>query len=202
VSSFPETRYSLIARLERIDDEEAWREFLAMYRPVVYRLARRRGLQHADAEDLSQQVFAAVGRAIHSFDPDPARGRFRSWLARITQNATFNALTRRRPDAASGGTSVLELLDQQMGRSGCPREIIELEFRRSLFRWAAERVRSEFREATWMAFWQTMVEGQQIPVVASALGMSIGSIYAARSRIVRRIKYEIEAHEHEFQECE
>jgi RNA polymerase sigma-70 factor (ECF subfamily) len=202
VSSFPDTRYSLIARLERIDDAEAWREFLAIYRPVVYRLARRRGLQHADAEDLSQQVFAAVGRAIRSFDPDPARGRFRSWLAKITQNAAINALTRRPPDTAAGGTSVLELLDRQMGMGECPLEMIDLELRRSLFRWAAERVRGEFREATWKAFWRTMVEGEQIPTAASALSMSIGSVYAARSRIVRRIKTEIETHEHEFHACE
>jgi RNA polymerase sigma-70 factor (ECF subfamily) len=202
VTGFPDTRLSLIARLGHIDDDEAWREFRAIYGPAVYRLARRRGLQHADAEDLLQQVFAAVGRAIHRWDPDPARGRFRSWLAKIAQNAAINALTRRPRDAAKGGTTVFELLDRQLGKQDSGRELIELELRRSLFRWAAERVRGEFGEKTWRAFWLTMVEGQEIQVAASALQMSVGSVYAARSRIVRRLKREIESHVNSFQGTE
>jgi RNA polymerase sigma factor (sigma-70 family) len=202
VSSFPETRYSLIARLERADDDEAWREFLAVYRPLVYRIARRRGLQHADAEDLTQQVFTAVGRAIKKFQPDPSQGRFRSWIARIAQNATINALARRPRDAATGGTTAFELLREQLGHSDCPREIIDLELRRSLFRRAAERIRDGFHETTWKAFWLTTVEGQDIAAAADALEISVGSVYAARSRIIYRLKREIEAHEHEFQASE
>jgi RNA polymerase sigma-70 factor (ECF subfamily) len=199
---FPDTRYSLIARLERLDDEEAWREFLALYEPVVYRIARRRGLQHADAEDLSQRVFASVGRAIHNFEPDRSQGKFRSWLARIAQNATINMLTRRPFDAATGGTSVFELLEGQLGKEECPRDVLGLEFRRSLFRWTAERIRGEYRETTWRAFWLTTLEGRDIATTAAELGMSLGSVYVARSRIVRRLKNEIEAHASAFQDHE
>jgi RNA polymerase sigma-70 factor (ECF subfamily) len=202
VSAFPETRYSLIARLGRAEDEEAWSEFLALYRPLVYRIARRRGLQHADAEDLAQHVFSAIARAVRTFRPDPERGRFRSWLARIAQNATINALSRRPRDAAVGGSTVFDLLNQQLGHSGCPRDVLELELRRSLFRRAAERIRHEFRDATWKAFWLTAVEGQEIAAAASELGISVGSVYAARSRIIYRLRREIEAHQNEFQDSE
>jgi RNA polymerase sigma-70 factor (ECF subfamily) len=202
LSSFPETRYSLIARLESFQDDEAWREFLALYRPVVYRIARRRGLQHADAEDLTQRVFTAVGRAIGDFDPDLSRGRFRSWLARIAQNATINMLTRRPFDAATGGTSVFEILDKQIGRGQCPQDIMQLELRRGLFRWAAERIRGDFLETTWRAFWLTMVEGQDIGKTAATLGISVGSVYVARSRIIRRLKNEIEVHGGAFYDSE
>ena len=41
---FPETSLSLIARLQELGDEASWAEFLRIYQPVVYRLARRRGL--------------------------------------------------------------------------------------------------------------------------------------------------------------
>jgi RNA polymerase sigma-70 factor (ECF subfamily) len=198
VSSFPETRYSLIARLGHDDDQEAWREFVAIYRPAIYRIARRRGLQHADAEDLSQQVFAKARKAISRFEPDASRGRFRSWLATITQNATNNALVRKPRDLAVGGTSILELLDRQLGVSPDRTEVLQLELRRSLFRWAAERVRSEFHESTWQAFWRTTVEGEDIAAAAAAVGVSVGSVYAARSRVIRRLKNEIEAQEYNF----
>src|SRR5262245_22153391 len=202
VSSFPETRYSLIARLGDGDDQDAWREFVAIYLPVVYRIARRRGLQHADAEDLSQQVFARTRNAIGKFTPDASRGRFRSWLATIAQNATSNALVRQPRDLANGGTSIFQLLQTQLGGREENAEIVRLELRRSLFRWAAERIKGDFHDSTWKAFWRTAVEGQDAASAAAALHISLGSVYAARSRVVRRLKKEIEAHEHEFQRQE
>ena len=45
----PETRESLLARLNSPQSDEGWREFAAIYRPLVYRVAKAKGLQHADA---------------------------------------------------------------------------------------------------------------------------------------------------------
>ena len=41
----PATQYSLIAKLRDPADAQAWQEFLAIYEPLVYRLARAKGLQ-------------------------------------------------------------------------------------------------------------------------------------------------------------
>jgi RNA polymerase sigma factor (sigma-70 family) len=192
VPDFPDTRVSLLARIQSPRDEDAWREFATIYRPVVYRLARKRGLQDADADDLSQRVVIAVQRAIGNWDFDPAKGRFRSWLARIAQNAIINALTRRRPDAATGGSSVQEFLHEQPEPDPGMQEHLQHEYRRSLFRWAAERIRTEFRDGTWEAFWLTTVEGVSVEDAGRRLGKGIGAIYAARSRVMRRLKEEIQ----------
>jgi RNA polymerase sigma-70 factor (ECF subfamily) len=189
---FPDTRTSLIAQVQSLDDGQAWREFVAIYRPVVYRLARRRGLQHADAEDLAQRVLLAVRNSIGRWEADPVRGRFRSWLATIARNAIISALMRRPPDVGVGGTSVLELLQEQPETDRQTQENLQREHRRSLFRWAAQRIRGEFRDATWQAFWLTTVEGMAVQEAAAALGKSAGAIYAARSRIMRRLKEEIQ----------
>jgi RNA polymerase sigma-70 factor, ECF subfamily len=189
---YPETRDSLLVRIQSPHDEDAWSQFVAIYRPVVYRLARGRGLQDADAEDLAQRVVIAVRRAIADWDCDPAKGRFRFWLARIAQNAIINALTRRPADAAAGGTAAGDLLAQQPQPDHRTQEHLEREYRRSLFRWAAERIRREFHEATWNAFWFTTVEGMCVEEAGRRLGKKAGAIYAARSRVMRRLKAEIE----------
>ena len=71
----PATRRSLIVKLRDPADSDAWCEFVALYEPLVYRLARRKGLQDADARDLCQEVFRTVSQAIDRWDLDPARGR-------------------------------------------------------------------------------------------------------------------------------
>ena len=116
MTEFPETRESLLVLVRSPENREAWDQFVALYRPVIYRLARRRGLQDADAQDLAQQVLMAVASAIGSWKKAGESVRFRHWLRRVARNAIVNALARRPHDRAAGGSSVQELLlDQPRG---------------------------------------------------------------------------------------
>jgi len=189
----PITRPSLLVRLRDPRDGRAWGEFLEIYEPLIHRLARARGLQQADADDLAQEVFRAVAGAIDRWDPDPAKGSFRAWLFRIARNLMVNLLAaqRRRPRGA-GGSDLVPLLESQPAPGADDTVLFDGEYRRRLFAWAAERVRGAFREATWQAFWRTAVEGQDVAAVARSLGLTPGAVYIARSRVVARLRQEIE----------
>ncbi len=189
----PTTRASLLLRLRDPADDRAWVEFTDLYGPLIRRVARRGGLQDADAADLEQEVFRAVAGAIGRYDPDPARGSFRGWLLRIARNLLLNLLAaRRRHPPAGGGTDVFALLQAVPDPAGEDSTVFEAEYRRRTFEWAAEQVRDEFRPATWQAFWRTAVGGEETAAVASDLGMSVGAVYVARSRVLARIRAKVE----------
>lgn len=184
----PDTNESLIARVKDPRDAAAWSEFLAIYRPVVYRLARSRGLQHADAEDLAQQVFMSIARAFERWEPGADMPPFRGWLYRIARNAILKAVTRKKPDRGAGSTSVQELLQETPEAGEEVTAAFLHESRLETFRWAAQEIRSEFTAATWSMFWETSIDGRSVAETAASHGRSAGAVYVARCRVMQRIK--------------
>ena len=197
----PETRLSLLLRIRNAQDDPAWREFVEIYEPLVYRLARRNGLQHADALELTQEALLAVAKTISRWDADPRRGSFRGWLFQVSRNLMINYLTRqRRHPQGVGNTDFQMLLAQQPDPRSDETAEFDLEHRRRLFRWAVEQVHDEFRPNTWNAFWNTCVLGRAVKDVAADLDLTAGAIYVARSRVMARLRQRIEEASAEFEE--
>jgi RNA polymerase sigma factor (sigma-70 family) len=189
----PTTRQSLVLRLRNLDDQEAWSEFVGIYEPLIYQLARRKGLQDADARNLCQEVFQAVAGAIEHWDPNPAKGRFRGWLFRITRNLLVNYFAdQRRHGGGTGSTSIQQMLEARLAKDAQTEAEFAAEFQRQAFRWAAGQVKHEFARNTWEAFWKTGVENKGIEEVASELGVSVGAVYIARSRVLARLRERVQ----------
>lgn len=185
---WPETSESLMLRVKDPLDAVAWSTLLEIYRPVVLRMAFSRGMQAADAEDLAQSVFISIARSVENWEVGEGLPPFRVWLCRIARNAIVNAITRRKPDAGAGSTSIRELLAEVPERDAGVTEELLQDARREAFRWAATEVKHEFKPATWSMFWETSVDGRPIAEVATSLGRSTGAVYLARCRVMQRLK--------------
>ena len=189
----PATRASLLVRLRDGADAGAWQEFVHLYAPVIYGFARKRGLQDADAADLMQEVLRSISSAAHRLEYDPARGTFRGWLFTVTRNKVFNFLeSRSRRVLGSGDSRVQERLEQHAGSDGDLSADWEADYQRTMAAQAMERVKGEFQAATWDAFLLTAVEGRPPSQVAASVGLSVGAVYVAKSRVMARLRQEIE----------
>jgi RNA polymerase sigma-70 factor (ECF subfamily) len=184
---------SLLTRIKDGADADAWREFVHLYGPVVYGFARKRGLQDADAADLMQEVLRSVARNVGRMEYDPSRGTFRGWLYTVTRNMIFNFLNgQRNKPRGSGDPAALERLDEIPARPDDHADERdddwELEYRRRLAARAMDVVKGEFQPNSWQAFWRTAVDGRPVRAVAAELGMTLGAVYVAKSRVLARVR--------------
>jgi RNA polymerase sigma-70 factor, ECF subfamily len=186
----PETRWSLVVRLQSEQDEAAWYEFIAEYEPFLLTFLQRRGLQDADAQDVAQQVLTSVCQSVVNWKPDGRPGAFRRWISTIARHAAIKFLERKsRQPNSGGGTAFLAQMNDVAAAEDD--SVARQEYQQAVFAWAVSRVRDEFRESTWTAFWETLVQHRPIEVVAKELGLSTGAVYMARSRVMARLREQV-----------
>ena len=186
-----DTSLSLVQRVRK-QDPEAWRRLTTLYGPIIYHWCRQRcGLSDHDAEDLGQEVFASVFRSIDSFDYTEEQGSFRGWLWTVTVNKARDLARRRRSQtSAVGGNDHLEQIER-LAASPQPPES-DAEERSHIYRPGLELIRPEFSEQSWNAFWRTAIDGQSSHNVGLELGMSAMAVRKAKSRVLARLRTELD----------
>ena len=175
-------------RLHGPGEQAAWRRFIDLYTPLLYSWACRMGLAEADAADLVQDVFVTLVQKLPQFEYQPGKGRFRGWLRTIAENRWRDTLRRRAMSPKNAGPAELE----NAATPDTAAAVWEAEYRQRLIGQAIQLMRSDFEEKTWKACWALIVEEKSGAEVAANLGMSIDAVYAARSRVLRRLRQELD----------
>jgi RNA polymerase sigma-70 factor (ECF subfamily) len=183
------TRPSLLLRIRDAADSDSWSEFADVYGPLVRAYCRRWGLQDADARDVEQEVLAQVSRSIAAFEYEPARGRFRDWLGTVTRRKIARLLERSKDRRGTGGDDANARL-AALEASGTDPEWTS-DFHARILETAFARVRPCFEASTWDAFARVWADGQPAARVADETGLSIDSVYAAKSRVLKRLREEV-----------
>jgi RNA polymerase sigma-70 factor (ECF subfamily) len=180
------TPASLLERLRRPEDGDAWRRFVALATPFLFDVARRYGLQEADAADVVQDVFVVLARKLPTFQSEPAR-RFRAWLRTVLLNRWRNQ--RRRVTAAlvvPAGQTLPEVTVPD------PADLFaDDEYCRALALRALDLMRTEFADSTWRACWEQVVNDRPAAEVAQELGITRNMAYLARSRVLAQLRGEL-----------
>ncbi len=135
------TSVTLLGRL-RLDpkDEEAWRDFVARYRPKILEWCHGWRLQESDAQDVTQAVLLKLNSLMKTFAYDPSRS-FRGWLKTIAHHAWRDLVTDRKRVGAGTGDSRMGEFFASLDAGTDLVERLDQEFRRELMDQAMLRVR-------------------------------------------------------------
>jgi RNA polymerase sigma-70 factor (ECF subfamily) len=181
----PSTSASLLECLREPGDQVAWQRFVDLYTPLIVAWGRRVGLQEADVADLTQDVLCVIARTIPKFDYQKDRS-FRGWLRTVTVNK-WRERERRAKLPTEPGASSFDLV----GPEDPVDDFWENEYRERIVARALELMRDEFHETTWKAFWGVVVQSRSGIDVATELGITLGAVYAAKSRVLRKLRTEL-----------
>lgn len=177
------TNVAMLDDLRGSYDPTAWKIFVEKYTPFLYEAFRKRGIQPTDAEDLVQEVFTKLLSVMPTFQYNPSL-RFRGYLLTIATRTLYSSRKRwsdRVLRAATGDAAQLQETDPL-------EEITEAECRAYQFAQAARIARCDFEAKTWQAVWETVVEQRPAAEVAAELGMTVAAVYAAKPRVIHRLR--------------
>jgi RNA polymerase sigma-70 factor (ECF subfamily) len=181
------TATTLLERLRHPQADAAWSRFVALYTPLLYDYALRRGVPPSDASDLLQDVFVVVVEKMPEFTHDAKRS-FRRWLHTVLLNKWRDRQRRavHQPQAMDAAHL------PEPAANDDPAEMLgEAEYQQQVVARALQLMQDEFEPKTWQACWQSAVCGRPAAEVAAELGISVNAVYLATSRVLRRLRQEL-----------
>lgn len=179
------TSATLLERVRDPQDYRSWQVFLDIYQPLIQYWLRKSGLQEADLMDLTQEILHTVTRELPKFRYDPAK-RFRGWL-RIVASHKLSEHFRRggtRPNSSDQGLSEVLSADDDA--------FWDRDYRDWLFKRALMVMQTQFETQTWQAAYKTITTDASAREIANELGIAEASVYQAKSRVLRRLREELQ----------
>ncbi len=176
------THGSLLGRIRDPRNQDAWREFDAIYRPMLYRFARARGLKDADAEDVAQYCLAAIQKYIQDFQYDPSKGRFKSWLRTMVKNRVLMVMRKAGVDLAESKD-----LRRPQQREQSPEETFDELWMQEHLKHALDQISHEVADNTFRAFQLYVFNEWPVERVCEELSMSADHVYAIKYRLTKKL---------------
>ncbi|EDY83656.1 RNA polymerase sigma factor, sigma-70 family [Verrucomicrobiia bacterium DG1235] len=193
------TRASLLFRLRDWKDNDTWREFYDLYYNFVYRHARGSGLDHHEAEEVTQEVFQACAKNIKTFDPHPRPGSFRRWLGNLARWRVSDKLReRKKPSDTHNNRYPVEedprdLIDRIPAPSDSETIRLEEEWRQELYLTALKRIAQKVNPKHYQVFHLHHRDEWPLKRIAAELKISRASAYVINHRLKSQLQQELES---------
>lgn len=188
IGAVTETRSTLLQRLRGTPDDEAWNEFYRLYEPLLSRYVQSRGIAATDAGDVVQEIFTRLVTSMRTFELDRSRGRFRTYLWRVTHNAIADWARRRSRRQAAEDRWQEQMETARRAAESEPEQEWDDQCRRRVLEFSLLAVRQQANVRTWTCFEEHVLKQRSGAEVAEELGMKVGTVYVNASRLMERVK--------------
>lgn len=187
-----ETSVSLLERLAGAPTDDDWRRLVDLYQPLLHAWAARAGVQATDADDLAQDVLLVVFREVAAFERRRL-GAFRAWLRTILVHRLRDYFRGQqyRP-TATGDSDFLRRLDELESPESALSRLWDRDHDEHVAASLMRRVQGDFAAATWEAFQLHVLKGEPAARVAAELDLSLNSVLLAKSRVLKRLRQELD----------
>lgn len=179
------TRSSVLKAVADTGNEAAWQRLFGLYAGFVFSMARHKGLNETDADDIVQVVFADLARNLPTFKYDRAKGRFRSYLSGLVH---WRVNDRLRSDKRDAELKSAFWEEAKSAATAEDEDFEEREWQQSALEEALRRIKPEVRPEHYAAFVASAIEGQDTDVVTKLYGISRDSLYQIRKRLTVKLR--------------
>ncbi len=183
--SSSETLVSLIVGVCQ-QDPERWRQFDAIYRPMLMEYLRRQRLPEFDADDVIEEIYVKLLGKIHTYDR--ARCSFRIWLFRVARNALIDHARRlaSRKKALDGW--VFNVLRATPSDSVRMEEEWTRLHRERILKHALKTVRARVSSRVWACFAQRVFQNHPAADIGRDLNLKPNAVYVNACRVMKLVR--------------
>ena len=167
-------------------DAQRWREFDAIYRPILRAFLRNRGLRDSEASDVIQDVFVKLLGKIDTYDR--TKCRFRTWLFTIAQRTLIDHARRR----ASHDKALQGWAAQMLKPSPSDSVKMEAEWtvihRAKILKHALRVVRAQVSSRAWACFEHRLLKDRPAAEIARELKIEPNAVYVNACRVLKLVR--------------
>jgi RNA polymerase sigma factor (sigma-70 family) len=186
------TRETLLLKLKNRHDEEAWVDFINTYKRYIKAVLRNMNLNSADIDDISQSVLLQAWKKLPDFEYEPGKGRFRSWLARVTANTALNFIRQEGRLKKTLNSEKSYKLDDYTEIDLTPEiELIsKREWQDFIAEKAWENISADLSEKVRLCF-EGLLKGRTVGDIAQDVGINENTVYVYKKRVQNKMCAEV-----------
>ena len=178
------TRSSLLKAVADTENEAAWQRLFDLYAGLVFSIARSKGLNEEEADDVVQDVFIRLAEFLPTFEYSRTKGRFRSYLINLGYNLIIDKW--RMHQREDGRMRAYK--DEGGNMTPADKDFAEREWQESALEEALRRIKPEVRPEHYAAFVASAVEGQDTETVMRLYNLSRDNLYQIRKRLTAKLR--------------
>jgi len=199
-SSSPQTRKTLIEKLDNWSDWSSWDEFYRTYSGFVFHVARKSGLSDDEASDVVQETFIGVAKNLQKKKFDTTQGSFKSFLLNQARWRILDQFRRRKKQQEREANIHFDEdeerrtapIDRCADPAGVTLEKLwDKEWNDQIMELALRRVRTMVSPRQFQIFSSYVLQGWSPERVKEELGVNAAQVYLAKHRVGRILKREM-----------